>query len=480
MIPLRREILLKALKLFDVVIMSICFAITACIALSRIDIISVNYFLSMRIKARTFIFFLCFVIVWHIVFCIFGLYRSRRLSSRWSEVADVLKATFLGSLILLIMAHLFKIDIVTPHFVVVFWTVEFIIVSVYRSLLRWGLGWIRTRGRNLRHVVILGTNQRAVELARIIETKPWLGFRLKGFVDEVWSGTDKFQKTGYSLVSNYNDFPVFVRKHAVDEVWIVLPFDRFIQSVSRIVDLCQMLGILMKSFSCISNGNVTHLRAEQFEGNPVIAQYSTSIDGGWQFAAKRFMDILFSLILIFLFSPVFLVTAVLILITSPGSIFFVQERIGLNRRRFLLYKFRTMINDAEERQQELDNLNEVCWPVFKIKDDPRITPIGKILRRTSIDELPQLINVLKGDMSLVGPRPLPIKDYKGFYKDRHRRRFSVLPGITCLWQISGRNSVPFEKWMELDLQYIDQWSVWLDLKILLKTVLAVCRISEAA
>jgi lipopolysaccharide/colanic/teichoic acid biosynthesis glycosyltransferase len=145
-----------------------------------------------------------------------------------------------------------------------------------------------------------------------------------------------------------------------------------------------------------------------------------------------------------------------------------------------LYKFRTVTQGAEKKQAQLEALNEVSGPVFKIKDDPRITPIGRILRKTSIDELPQLYNVLKGDMSLVGPRALPLRDYEGFSLDWHRRRFSVRPGITCLWQVNGRSSIQFEKWMELDLEYIDNWSLWLDFRILFRTIPAVLRGSGAA
>jgi lipopolysaccharide/colanic/teichoic acid biosynthesis glycosyltransferase len=154
-------------------------------------------------------------------------------------------------------------------------------------------------------------------------------------------------------------------------------------------------------------------------------------------------------------SPVFLAAAPAIKITSPGSVLFIQDRMGLNKRRFPLYKFRTMVPDAEKRQAELEGLNECKGAAFKIKNVPRITRIGKILRKTSIDELPQLINVLKGEMSLVGPRALPLRDYNNFSRDWHRRRFSVRPGITCLWQINGRSSIAFEKWMELDMKYID-------------------------
>jgi lipopolysaccharide/colanic/teichoic acid biosynthesis glycosyltransferase len=192
------------------------------------------------------------------------------------------------------------------------------------------------------------------------------------------------------------------------------------------------------------------------------------------------LDLTISFILIALLSPVLLVVVIVIKLTSPGPVLFVQKRLGLNKRHFNVYKFRTMVVGAEKRMREIEHLNEVNGPVFKIKNDPRITQIGGFLRKTSIDELPQLFNVLKGDMSLVGPRPLPARDYEGFNQDWQRRRFSVRPGITCLWQVGGRSSIPFEKWMELDLQYIDKWSLRLDLEILLRTIPAVFRGSGAA
>jgi lipopolysaccharide/colanic/teichoic acid biosynthesis glycosyltransferase len=175
-----------------------------------------------------------------------------------------------------------------------------------------------------------------------------------------------------------------------------------------------------------------------------------------------------------------LVAAIAIKLISPGPVFFLQERMGLNKRRFKILKFRTMVLNAEKLLPDLEKHNEVSGPVFKIRNDPRITPVGRLLRRSSIDELPQLFNVLTGDMSLVGPRPLPIRDYEGFNEDWQRRRFSVKPGITCLWQVNGRSGISFDQWMMLDLQYMDEWSLWLDLKILAKTVPAVVRGSGAA
>jgi lipopolysaccharide/colanic/teichoic acid biosynthesis glycosyltransferase len=187
--------------------------------------------------------------------------------------------------------------------------------------------------------------------------------------------------------------------------------------------------------------------------------------------------------LLIVIAPLLLLTAILIKLTSDGPVFFVQRRIGLNKRTFDIYKFRTMGVDAELKLSELEHLNELSGPVFKIKNDPRITPLGRFLRKTSIDELPQLFNVLRGDMSLVGPRPLQLRDYELFTEsgeDWQRCRFSVRPGITCLWQVNGRNSLPFQQWMELDLQYVRNWSLWLDLQILAKTVPAVLRGSGAA
>jgi len=198
-----------------------------------------------------------------------------------------------------------------------------------------------------------------------------------------------------------------------------------------------------------------------------------SMHGSPSLGAKTLLDFLIAGTALLVLAPLLAVVSLLIKYESPGPVLFVQQRLGVNKRLFNIYKFRTMREDAEQMQADLEQLNELDGPAFKMKNDPRITPLGKWLRKTSIDELPQLFNVLKGDMSLVGPRPLPVRDFKGFESDIHRRRFSVKPGITCLWQISGRSNIGFEQWMKLDMNYIDDWSLWLDLKILLKTIPAV-------
>jgi lipopolysaccharide/colanic/teichoic acid biosynthesis glycosyltransferase len=192
------------------------------------------------------------------------------------------------------------------------------------------------------------------------------------------------------------------------------------------------------------------------------------------------MDCVLSLLLLIFLAPLLVMVAVLVKLMSRGPILFRQTRVGLNKRQFSIYKFRTMIANAEQVQDQLLSMNEMSGPAFKMQKDPRITPLGSVLRKTSIDELPQLFNVLNGDMSLVGPRAMSLRDYKLFDQDWQRRRFSVKPGITCLWQVNGRNSIPFEQWMELDMQYIDKWSLWLDLKILVQTVPAVLRGTGAA
>ena len=190
---------------------------------------------------------------------------------------------------------------------------------------------------------------------------------------------------------------------------------------------------------------------------------------------KRGLDVLIATILLLLALPVLLLIAAAIKLSSPGSILFVQERIGLNKHRFRIYKFRTMIANAESYLSDLKAKNETGGAAFKMKNDPRVTGFGRFLRRSSLDELPQLINVLTGDMSLVGPRPLTVKDLESFPESSYERRFSVKPGITCLYQISGRALLSFDQWMLLDLRYIDQWSLWLDVTILARTIPAVLK-----
>jgi exopolysaccharide biosynthesis polyprenyl glycosylphosphotransferase len=368
---------------------------------------------------------------------------------------------------------------ITPPFLVLFWAINSTGMLASRFFLRRLLAGFRRHGRNLRYIVILGTNARALEFARRIETKPEWGYRNLGFADESWHGMAEFERSGERLISDLSGLAEFLRHNVVDEVAIYLPLRSFYEEASRVAALCGQHGITVRFDSNIFGLKIAHPSMEAFDADPYFTPQSETRDG-WPVIFKRLLDIAGSFVLLVSLLPLFALVAVLIKLTSPGPVFFQQERVGLNKRRFLICKFRTMVTNAEQMMSHLEVLNEVPGPVFKIKDDPRITGIGKWLRRTSIDELPQLLNVLKGDMSLVGPRPLPVRDYQGFNEDWQRRRFSVRPGITCLWQVQGRSSIAFEQWMQLDIQYLDEWSLWLDLKILARTIPAVVKGSGAA
>jgi exopolysaccharide biosynthesis polyprenyl glycosylphosphotransferase len=334
-------------------------------------------------------------------------------------------------------------------------------------------------GRNLRHLVIIGTNSRAVEFAGAIDGRPELGYHLVGFADDEWSGNREFEKNGKSIVSDLEHFSDFLRERVIDEVAIALPMKSYYSQAARIAAVCQEHGIIVRVLASMFDLQKGRANNSHLDGI-IVATISPNSSDGWPIVCKRLLDIFVSSLLLILLAPVFILVALLVKLDFSGPVFFVQDRVGLNKRRFRMYKFRTMVGDAEKKQSQLESLNEADGPVFKIKNDPRITAIGKFLRKTSIDELPQLFNVLSGDMSLVGPRPLPVRDYEGFNEDWQRRRFSVRPGITCIWQVGGRSSVSFEKWMELDLQYIDKWSLWLDFQILLRTIPAVLKGSGAA
>jgi len=368
---------------------------------------------------------------------------------------------------------------ITPRFLVLYWIISTIAVVLSRLVLQYWLAEVRRHGRNLRYLLVLGTNPRAVEFVRKIEAAPERGYELLGFVDEGWPGLAEFNSTNYKVVCDYAGLAEFLRRNVVDEVAIYLPLRSFYEHSAQVAALCEQHGIVMRFAADIFGLKTARSRTEEFEGDHHVAAY-TGAREDWPMFVKRALDVAIASILIVLLAPLFIVVAFLIKFSSAGPIFFRQERLGLNKRRFSIHKFRTMVPNAEEMIAALEDQNEVSGPVFKIKNDPRITPIGKIMRRTSIDELPQLFNILKGDMSLVGPRPLPVRDYEGFNQDWQRRRFSVRPGITCLWQVNGRSAIPFEQWMRLDLQYMDEWSLWLDLKILARTIPAVLKGSGAA
>jgi exopolysaccharide biosynthesis polyprenyl glycosylphosphotransferase len=263
-----------------------------------------------------------------------------------------------------------------------------------------------------------------------------------------------------------------LHRHSVGRV--ILSFRNMdLESVQRAVETCEVEGVEAWLNANIVRTSVARPVFETLGRKPMLVFRATP-EVSWALMWKSVMDRVGAMGLIIALSPLLLLVAVAVRLSSPGPAIFRQRRAGLYGRPFTMLKFRTMCMDAEDRQRELETLNEMSGPVFKIENDPRITRLGRFLRRTSIDELPQLFNVLRGEMSLVGPRPLPLYEVEKFESAGHRRRLSMKPGLTCLWQVRGRNQVTeFDDWVRMDLEYIDNWSIWLDLVILFRTVPAV-------
>jgi exopolysaccharide biosynthesis polyprenyl glycosylphosphotransferase len=474
----RHRLSMNFLKVFDIAAAVLAFGLSTALIVQREHRLSLVQFLSVKTTISNFAIFGLTMVVCHLLFCACGLYRRIKLSSGWAELGEVLRATTLCVVCLAFLGAAFSNHMMTLPFLTLFWALTGSALCLSRPLLRLVLGYVRLHHKTC-HLLILGTNFRAVEFARRALADPDRAYRLIGFVDDEWPGAAEFKKTGFPLVSNYAGLAEFLRGNVIDEVANYLPFGAFFNHYRDVAGLCEQHGIIMRFNADIFTLKTARWRAEVFHGNHYIATYTGTSEGPHQ-TIKRALDIAIASGLLLLLLPALVCVAIAIKLSSPGPIFFMQERIGLNKRRFKIFKFRTMVPNAEKLLVSLEELNEVAGPVFKMKNDPRVTPIGRFLRRSSIDELPQLLNVLKGDMSLVGPRPMAVRDFQGFNEDWQRRRFSMKPGMTCLWQVNGRSSVPFEQWMLLDLQYMDEWSLWLDLKILFKTVPAVLKGAGAA
>lgn len=336
-----------------------------------------------------------------------------------------------------------------------------------RLVLRYALRGLRQRGRNLRYAILVGSGARAARLLAQLQ-QPATGYRVLGYVDSVKDALEA-HRGGLCYLGPVERLPAIIAGQPVDEVFVTLPVRSCYDDIARTIAACENQGVpvrLPADFfrSAISEQRIGEDSVVSFLPSPVSAPY---------LVVKRLVDLCVSAALLVACAPLLCAIAVAIKRDSPGPVFFVQPRVGRGKRPFPLVKFRTMQVRSESRMAELAHLNEAHGPVFKIRQDPRVTPLGRFLRRTSLDELPQLLNVFLGHMSLVGPRPLPLRDVAGFTVDWQRRRFSVKPGITCLWQISGRSELTFEQWMKLDMLYIDRRSLLLDMEILLMTVPAV-------
>jgi exopolysaccharide biosynthesis polyprenyl glycosylphosphotransferase len=322
--------------------------------------------------------------------------------------------------------------------------------------------------------LIIGTLERAKEMIRAITDNPGSGYKILGCLD--LDGHDerigKSVHDNVKVIGTLEDFQDILLAKTIDEIVFALPL-KIVDNVTEYIRVAEKLGInirIMPDFQIqkiMYRPESASIFLEKFVGMPTIALSSLPAgDTGLYF--KTATDYVGAVLLFIVTSPLFLLIGLAIRSTSKGPVIFKQERCGLNGRKFTIYKFRTMVEGAEKLRDHLERENEMDGPVFKLKKDPRITTVGRFLRKTSLDELPQLINILKGEMSIVGPRP-PLPDEVGKYKLWQRRRLSMKPGLTCIWQVSGRNNIDFEQWIKLDLQYIDNWSIWLDLKLIILT-----------
>jgi exopolysaccharide biosynthesis polyprenyl glycosylphosphotransferase len=479
MIPGRGRFLKHLAKLYDLAALVGSFVFASIAGYPSASGLSLARLMALRVTLGNCLLFALLLIVWHNVFVLCGMYRSKRLESPRDELIALCGATTLASGILFLSARMFHISIVKAAFLLIFWATSTCLVILGRGVARPLLLVLRRRGRNSRYLLIIGTNRRAIAFADEIMARPELGYHIVGFVDDAWEGIAQFERTGHSRCCSFPGLTEFLRHNVVDEAAIFLPMGSDYERSARLVSECQQHGIAIRFSAHSFDVRGTQVQAQDLDEHSHVLAI-TGLSNVWAALIKRTIDCAVCIALLTLAIPFFAVIALLIKMTSKGPVFFRQKRVGLNKRQFNIYKFRTMVADAEQLQNQLLARNEMSGPAFKMKNDPRVTPLGRILRKTSIDELPQLWNVLKGNMSLVGPRAMSLRDYQLFDQDWQRRRFSVKPGITCLWQIYGRNSIPFEEWMRLDMQYIDKWSLWLDLKILIQTVPVVLRGTGAA
>lgn len=420
---------------------------------------------------------------WHLSFERAGLYHSHRMTSLTEELRDVLQACALAivaTLAILLLAHIGIGGYVrlSLHMTFFFGVLLIPVLLLSRTLSRFTVQHLREKGHNLRQVLILGSNRRATDFAERLRSNASWGYNVVGFVDDHWWDTTCGSGEDQHLLGRLKDLPELLRRVPVDEIVLALPIASYYEEVASTISLCKQHGILVRVAGTFFDGVATNHHLREQGPAQTLTLHDRSWDP-WGTLVKRLFDVAVSGTLLLLLSPVLAIVALLIRFSSPGPVLFKQTRLGRGKQPFSIFKFRTMVTNAEQIMKSVEHLNETSGPTFKLKNDPRITRVGAFLRKTSLDELPQFLNVLRGDMSLVGPRPLPLRDYEGFSEDWHRRRFSVKPGITCLWQIMGRSSITFDQWMALDMRYIDQWSLWLDVKILAKTIPAVLRGSGA-
>jgi exopolysaccharide biosynthesis polyprenyl glycosylphosphotransferase len=428
-----------------------------------------SHFLNQRVSVKNLLLLASFAYVMHLSLKSLGVYKEPNFEHPGQYTLRLVAACLVGGLPLAVFPLASRTGAIQPV------TVAYFLLAATGTIMALrGLLWIATApapAADVRNVLIVGSGPRAERLYRELAVHANRAIGIYGFVDS--NHPPHTPEIAARMLGTLGDLEAILMRQVIDDVLITLPIKSRYGEIQNTIALCERLGVRAAYLADVFQSSLGRPSFELSGHFPVVRMHVATDDH--RLVIKRTIDLLGGTIGLLIFSPLMIVIACAIKLTSRGPIIFRQDRIGLNKRRFSMYKFRTMVSDAEARQADLEGRNEASGPVFKISDDPRITRVGRLLRRTSLDELPQLVNVVRGDMSLVGPRPLPVRDVHRFAESYLMRRFSVPPGVTGLWQISGRSTLAFDRWVALDLEYIDSWSLALDLRILAKTVPAVLR-----
>ncbi len=398
-----------------------------------------------------------------------GVYLNFRTKLFIETGFRVLRTGIVSMLALFSVVFLLKMDLTSRLYVGIFAVTAFCGLVIEKAFWKKILDFSYRQGYNLVNILIVGSGRRAQEFIELVNAHGNWGLRIVGLVDDDPKLLGK-RVMNYEIIGRIRDIPKIIREGIIDRVIFVVP-RLWLDRIEPAIEHCEREGINTEVCVDLFKPKLAQLTQSNFAGIPMIA-FRTSSAKEWQLFVKRTMDIVLSLLALVVLSPVFIIAMIGIKTTSRGPIFFRQVRSGKNGRKFTLYKFRSMVVGAEIRKRALERKNEMNGPVFKMRHDPRVTRFGRFMRKFSIDEFPQLYNVFKGDMSLVGPRPAIPAEVE-LYESWQRRRLSMKPGITCVWQVSGRNHIDFDRWMEMDLQYIDHFSIWLDLKLLFRTIFVV-------
>ena len=468
MLSLRRTVLRRTLKALDLCALALALGAAAALSRPTTPADTAASWLDTPLRPATLLALAALLSAGHGALLAQRLYQARRASRPAAELWAAARAALVACGAIAITALLLGVAGITTRGAFALPLVAMAGMVGGRVALR----LLVMHRRDLRHVLVVGSGERAIALAQRIRAEPELGCRLLGVVDDPWPGLARAQLAGIPVLGSLADLPRLLREDVVDDVVICLPLASRYHEAAAVVALCEEQGIAVRLHAELFPLSLARRNGGDPGETPTVTLYPGAIHGAGA-VLKRAVDIVLSLTLLILLAPVFVIVAALIKLDSPGPVFFLQQRRGLNKRPFQMIKFRTMRQDAERLLVTVASMNEEFGPAFKIRNDPRVTRIGRYLRRTSIDELPQLINVLRGEMSLVGPRPLFHWEYDRIQEPWIKRRCSVKPGLTGLWQVSGRSDLPFDKRIALDLHYIDHWSIRLDLRILARTIPAV-------